>query len=79
MIRHTVTDGRSENKQAEDVLDSLRPSPELSRKIGAGGNVREYSSVADAPSRSDLTLAQDQVRDQLQKSRKLLVSPHFAL
>lgn len=73
LVSDNVADETSDNTEAQRILDSLEPSRDLSGQFGIGGNVRELGHVSEKPDRPGLSLAQGQVRDQLEKGRKLLV------
>jgi hypothetical protein len=68
-----VTD-KSEDRESLAIIESMRPDPELSRRIGPGGSIRELGHFDDVRPREGLLFAHDEVRDHLRKTRKLLVS-----
>jgi len=67
----------SEDNEALAIIESMRPSSDLARRLGPGGNIRELGSIGDVPQRDGLLFAHDEVRDLLRKTRKLLVSLLF--
>jgi len=67
----------SEDNEALAIIETMRPSSDLARRLGPGGNVRELGSTGDVPQRDGLLFAHDEVRDLLRKTRKLLVSQLF--
>ena len=64
----------SEDSEALAIIESMRPSSDLARRLGPGGNIRELGSTGDVLQRDGLLFAHDEVRDLLRKTRKLLVS-----
>lgn len=63
-----------EDSEALAIIESMRPSSNLARRLGPGGNIREIGSTEDVRPREGLLFAHDEVRDLLRKTRKLLVS-----
>jgi hypothetical protein len=66
----------SGNTEAITIVEAMCPSPNLSLQKGIGGNDREVGSASapGASSREVPKFAHDQVRDQLRKAKKLMVS-----
>ena len=71
---------RSDDQEALDIVHALKPSDELSVRLGPGGNTRELGqplsmSGMDDPSIRGVPLAHEEIRSGLRKARKMQVTP----